>query len=576
MKKTIDEIRDELFCGKRIYDIPLRVTFYGRVSTDEDKQLDSLEHQASYFENKIRSCPKWDYVPGYIDEGITGTRADKRPKFMKMIRDAKAGEFDLILTKEVSRFARDIIDCVQTIRDLLKFGVGVLIEDINLNTMEKDSEFRLSIMAIVAQEESRKTSERVKFGYRQTMKQGKRHGAAPPIGYLFRKDNNGYSIDEVKRNVVEYVFSEYAKGEKGMRILARDLANMGYCGETGKPYNPSTLERMIRNPVYKGYIVNGKSYKPSYREDRKIMKPREDWQLHFDPERVPPLISEELWVTANSILQKRSSRLDGINCSSTDAYGNGRYTYSSRILCGDHDCAYYRGTSRWEVDGIEKRREVWRCSQYKKYGHKQCEAPLLYKDDLDIIMRQLFSTLIPLLQDSCVPLSKALREVIINKEGINRTDVEKEKKKLENKKSKLLDGWLNNVINDEDYRIGSQKIEEQVKKLEEIIIESEKQNELVDNSMQLTQIMQQAFRNADLESKEILDELVRRFVEKIIVKRIDKEDDKTKKEKYCLEIWLFQAHDPVQYDLSLCERTHPNPARRTGPAGASPSSDPAW
>ncbi len=90
------------------------------------------------------------------------------------------------------------------------------------------------------------------------MKQGKRHGAAPPIGYLFRKDNNGYSIDEVKRNVVEYVFSEYAKGEKGMRILARDLANMGYCGETGKPYNPSTLERMIRNPVYRGYIVNGK------------------------------------------------------------------------------------------------------------------------------------------------------------------------------------------------------------------------------------------------------------------------------------------------------------------------------
>ena len=153
---------------------------------------------------------------------------------------------------------------------------------------------------------------------------------------------------------------------------------------------------------------------------------------------------------------------------------------------------------------------------------------MLYKDDLDIIMRQLFSTLIPLLQDSCVPLSKALREVIINKDGINRTDVEKEKKKLENKKSKLLHGWLNNVINDEDYRIGSQKIEEQVKKLEEIIIEK---NELVDNSMQLTQIMQQAFRNADLESKEILDELVRRFVEKIIVKRIDKEDDKTKKEK---------------------------------------------
>ena len=197
MKKTIDEIRTELFCGKRIYDIPLRVTFYGRVSTDEDKQLDSLEHQVTYFENKIKDCAKWEYVPGYIDEGITGTRADKRPQFMKMVRDAKAGLFDLILTKEVSRFARDIVDCVQTVRDLLQYEVGVLIEDINLNTMEKDAEFRLSIMAIVAQEESRKTSERVKFGYRQTMKQGKRHGAAPPIGYRFREDNNRNFIDNL-------------------------------------------------------------------------------------------------------------------------------------------------------------------------------------------------------------------------------------------------------------------------------------------------------------------------------------------------------------------------------------------
>ena len=211
MKKTIEEIRTELFFGKRIYDIPLRVTFYGRVSTDEDKQLDSLSHQAVYFENKIKDCPKWEYVPGYIDEGITGTRADKRPQFMKMIRDAKAGLFDLILTKEVSRFARDIVDCVQTVRDLLKYEVGVLIEDINLNTMENDAEFRLSIMAIVAQEESRKTSERVQFGYMQTMKQGKRHGATPPIGYLFREDNNGYWIDESKHGLVEYVFSEYAK-----------------------------------------------------------------------------------------------------------------------------------------------------------------------------------------------------------------------------------------------------------------------------------------------------------------------------------------------------------------------------
>ena len=574
MKKTIEKIRTELFYGKRIYDIPLRVTFYGRVSTDEDKQLNSLSHQAVYFENKIKDCPKWEYVPGYIDEGITGTRADKRPQFMKMIRDAKAGLFDLILTKEVSRFARDIVDCVQTVRDLLKYEVGVLIEDINLNTMEKDAEFRLSIMAIVAQEESRKTSERVKFGYRQTMKQGKRHGATPPIGYLFREDNNGYWIDESKHGLVEYVFSEYAKGEKGMRTLSHDLAAKGYLGNTGKPFHPSTLERMIRNPVYKGYIVNGKTYKPSYREDRKIAKSRDNWQLHYDPERVPPLVTDELWNAANRIIRERGSRMDGIDCSSTDAYGNGRYAYSARILCADHDCGYHRAISRWTVDGIEHRREIWRCSMYKKYGRKECCAPVLRKDDLDDIMRQLFSTLIPLLKESCIPLSKALHEVLDRQSGGDASGLEKERDELEQKKGRLLDGWVNGILSDTDYQAANGKIMAKLASIERCISESERREECSDNSLQIMKIIQQAFCNADLQSSEILDELVRRFIEKIVVRRIDPNGNDGQKPAYNMEIWLYEAENPVNFDLSLCARTHPNPGRRTAPSGALPSARP--
>ena len=555
MKKTIDEIRAELFCGKRIYDIPLRVTFYGRVSTEEDRQLDSLSHQASFFESTIKDCSKWEYVPGYIDEGITGTRADKRPQFMKMVRDAKAGLFDLILTKEVSRFARDIVDCVQTVRDLLKYEVGVLIEDINLNTMEKDAEFRLSIMAIVAQEESRKTSERVKFGYRQTMKQGKRHGATPPIGYLFREDNNGYWIDPGKQSLVEYVFMEYAKGEKGMRTLSRDLAAMGYLGNTGKPYNCSTLERMIRNPVYKGYIVNGKTYKPSYREDRKVERSREDWQLHYDPERVPPLVTDELWDAANRIMRERSSRMDGINCSSTDAYGNGRYAYSSRILCADHDCAYHRAISRWNVDGAEHRREIWRCSMYKKYGRKECDAPILRKDDLDEIMRQMFSSLIPLLKESCIPLSKALHEVLDRQDRLDASNLEKEKSELEKKKKKLLDGWMNGILSDADYRSASGKITAQLSDLQQRMAECERAEKCSDNSEQQIKIMLQAFCNANLQSPQILDELVRRFVEKIVIRRADSDKKGGQKPAYNMEIWLYETENPVFLDLSLSLRT---------------------
>ncbi len=152
----ISEIRDSLSKGVQLSELPLRVTFYGRVSTDMDEQLSSLAHQIDYFTNKINENPRGKRVQGYIDEGITGTSVKKRKDFLRMIDDAKRGLFDLILTKEVSRFARDIVDSIQYTRKLLKYNVGVFFEDIGLNTVEPDAEFRLSIMATVAREKAAK------------------------------------------------------------------------------------------------------------------------------------------------------------------------------------------------------------------------------------------------------------------------------------------------------------------------------------------------------------------------------------------------------------------------------------
>ena len=567
MGKSIEEIRSALFCGKRIFDIPLRVTFYGRVSTDADKQLDSQEHQIAYFENKIKDCAQWEYIPGYIDEGITGTRADKRPQFMQMVHDAKAGAFDLILTKEVSRFARDIVDCVQTVRELLRYDVGVLIEDINLNTMDKDAEFRLSIMAIVAQEESRKTSERVKFGYRQTMKEGKRHGATPPIGYCFNNENNGYAVDESKAAIVAYVFEEYAKGELGTRRIAKELANRGFLNHAGNPYHPSTIERMIRNPVYKGYIVNGKTYKPSYREDRKVQRPPEEWQMHYDPERVPPLVSDALWERANAVLEERSKRMDGADCKATEASGNGKYAYSNRIVCDEHGCGYHRAVSRWMVNGLQKRAEYWRCALYQKFGTKQCDAPLLYKRDLDAIMERLFSPWIPLLQEACGPLSQAVEKALMpGRTEADLAQLERQMAGLAQRKQRLLVGWVDGVVSDADYRAACGKIETQMTELEGHMADMKQTNGNMDASAQVLAIMQQAFCNAKLESEEILDALVRCFIKRIVVKQKEiSRQPPIGKKLYTLEVWLHNGDVPALYDLSFCARTHPNPGRHTGP-----------
>ena len=135
---------------KTIYEVPLRVTFYARVSTDSQEQLNSLTNQISYYEEMIKKNSAWTYVPGYIDEGLSGISTKKREHFHRMIDDAKAGKFDLILTKEISRFARNTLDSIQYTRDLLNAGVAVFFQNDNIKTIDEDSELRLSIMSSIA------------------------------------------------------------------------------------------------------------------------------------------------------------------------------------------------------------------------------------------------------------------------------------------------------------------------------------------------------------------------------------------------------------------------------------------
>ena len=155
---------------KSIYDIPMRVTFYARVSSEKDEQLNSLDNQIAYYTNLIKENKNWEYVKGYIDEGLSGISTAKRDNFHKMISDAKSGKFDLIITKEISRFARNTLDSIKYTRDLLSSGVGVFFQNDNINTLDEDSELRLTIMSGIAQDELRKLSSRIKFGHQQAIK----------------------------------------------------------------------------------------------------------------------------------------------------------------------------------------------------------------------------------------------------------------------------------------------------------------------------------------------------------------------------------------------------------------------
>ena len=182
----IKKEREDLRKGKTIYDMPLRVVYYARVSTDKDDQLNSLENQQNYFEEMITENKNWVFCGGYIDEGISGTAVKNRDRFLKMIEDATLGKIDMVVTKEISRFSRNTVDSIKYTEYLLKHGVIVYFLSDNLNTIQEDSEFRLTIMSSLAQDEVRKLSERVKFGVNRMIKDRKLIGGNL-TGY-FKKD----------------------------------------------------------------------------------------------------------------------------------------------------------------------------------------------------------------------------------------------------------------------------------------------------------------------------------------------------------------------------------------------------
>ena len=212
----IHAVRQQLHT-KSIYDIPLRVTYYARVSSESDEQLNSLENQIRYYEDLIRKNRAWTFVPGYIDEGLSGISTKKRENFNRMVEEAAEDRFDLVITKEISRFARNTLDSIQYTRQLLSYGVGVFFQNDNINTLDEDSELRLSIMSSIAQDELRKLSSRVKFGHQQAIKQNVVLGNSRIFGY--RKDQKKLVIDEAEAPMVRELFELYATDQYYMKHI---------------------------------------------------------------------------------------------------------------------------------------------------------------------------------------------------------------------------------------------------------------------------------------------------------------------------------------------------------------------
>ena len=378
------DIRSKLSAGQNIYSLPLRVTYYARVSTDQDAQLHSLSAQVKYYEDFIRNNESWEFIDGYVDEGLSGTSTSKREAFLKMIEDAKLHKFDFIVTKEISRFSRNTLDSIKYTQELLKNGVGVLFQSDNINTFMPDSELRLTIMSSIAQDEVRKISERVKFGFKRSIENGVVLGNDRILGY--KKDNGKLVIDEKEAKIVREIFDMYATQNLGIRTISARLADNGYRNSNGNPFSFSTIKYVLTNPKYMGYYCGNRSHKYDYRSnDRKYMD-KSDWIMYKDDQNVPPIVSEELWNKANCILSARSKKMLSEDRSS---YQN-KYVYSGKIVCMEHNVHYNHAVYKYKSGN----KEVWHCREYARKGKAGCTSPIIYKSELDEIMKDIYNTIV--------------------------------------------------------------------------------------------------------------------------------------------------------------------------------------
>ena len=505
---------------KTIFDLDIRVTFYARVSTTREEQENSVENQINFFTDMIKNNPHWTYVEGYVDR-VRGEAAENRANFMRMIEDGKAGVFDLVLTKEVSRFARNTVDSLTYTRELLRAGVGVFFQNDNICTIDTDSELRLTIMSSIAADEVRKLSERVRWGHKRSIESGNVLGNNRIFGY--DKDDCKLVINEKEAEMVRLIFELYSTGQYSSRKIQRLLYDKGYRGRNGTEIHHNTITGIIQNPKYKGWYCGNKVKVTDYRTREQRFLPEEEWVMYKDEtgEIVPAIITEEIWEKCNVILRERSQAIKSRTRSFKD-----KSVFTGKIWCRAHDVPFWRTSYS---NSVEKGEPVyqWICSEKKRSGAKSCSSFSIMEKDLYLMLSDHFKLVADNIEEYVSDFLKIYSETNAEEntaKQINELKAQLEKEKA--KREKLLDLYTDDVISREEFKKRNDNANVLISQLEEDIAELEKAaSEKVDYVGELKKI-EEYFNTmycpeGDM-TKEQVDELARTIIDRIDVVPMNK------------------------------------------------------
>ena len=429
-----------------------KVVAYCRVSTDSDDQKNSLENQRLFFEDYIKNNKGMKLTKIYADEGISGTSLRNRVEFGKMMEDAKKQKFDIILTKEVCRFARNTVDTLEKTRDLKRVGVEVKFIIDNISTMDTDGELRLTIMAGLAQDESRRISERVQFGVLQSMKKGVAFGN---IVYGYDFDKGKLIVNEEEAKVVRLIFQKYTIEGKGVHTIAKELKEMGIkVKRTGTTnWGNSTLLGMLKNVKYIGHLKQRVTYTVDYLEHKKRFN-KGEVNFIINENNHEPIVDLELFNKTQEVLKERSVRAE------LSKYSN-KYALSNKIVCAECGKGYTGVVPKKRKDGTRGDYRRWRCSTATNYGKMhETENGIVGCNNVSVDERVLQLTFLDILKSLYYDKKRVIQdiELLMKKSIINdnfdedkKKEYEKEKEKAEREKDKILDLCIKEIISEDDY-----------------------------------------------------------------------------------------------------------------------------
>lgn len=465
----------------------VRVAAYARVSTDKDDQTNSFESQVKYFTEFIEKQDGWKLVRVYSDEGISGTSTHKRAGFNSMIDDVMSGKIDFIITKEVSRFARNTVDTLQVTRNLRGLGVGVYFMLDNINTLDKDGELRLTLMASLAQEESRKTSERVKWGQKRQMEKG----------VVFGRDLLGYKVKggrlylvEDEAEIVRLIFHKYLNEGKGTHIIARELKEEGI-----KPYDPdgrakykndwsnTQILRVLRNEKYVGDLAQKKTWTKDYLDHKKrYNRGQEDIIYIKDHHPEIAIISREMWDATQAELQRRTTTAE------QKSKHSNRYWLSGKIFCGVCGERFVNKIKKTSV-GTSR---AWNCMNHiKPHAFREVECSMSeWASDRSMknIVLYILNILVENRDELKAEIVKEISQLNLEEKVKSTDDIQDKIDRLEQKKLNLIDIRTEGEISKEDFMKKKTQFETEIsdlkaelEEIKELAITKQRQQDKMDS-----------------------------------------------------------------------------------------------